>query len=236
MTFQDSTGSWVGTFDAHVGSWRKALVTDRRPEQWVGLFGEAAALQEILLSSGAWQSGAQSLLGIIDQRHLEKVHSRVLSWLLDPNGRHGLGSRFLKKFLAVCDLPMDGADRHVGVVTEEACCHPEVIDRYGYTDVVVRGINWTLVIEDKLWAGQHGDQLDLYYDAYLSVGACFVYLTPEGVQPRSARPEVTAAFRTASWRHQVLPELRAAIQEAKADGERCFAANDYVIALEEELA
>lgn len=237
MTLQDPTiAGWASTFSAYAVDWGEVGAgTERLSANWMDLFNEASARQELLILGGAWWSGPRSLLGVIGQRHLEQVHSSILAWLLDPNGRHGLGRRFLARFLACCELPSEWADVRVRVVTEEGCVHPELSDRYGLADVVLRGPEWTLVIENKLWAGQHGDQLDLYYDAYLPTGAKFVYLTPEGVQARSTRPEVVAAFRVASWRRHVLPELRCAIGEAEASGETCLVARDYVVALEEEL-
>lgn len=235
---QPSTAAeWGPMFGSYVVDWENAVAANRLPEDWLVLFDEAAGRQQELLTGGAWSSGPRSLLGVIGQRQREQVHSAVLAWLLDPNGRHGLRSRFLERFLTLCQLPVEWADSHVVVVTEESCFHPEIVDRYGFADVVVRGSGWSLIIENKLWAGQHGDQLDLYYDAYVPVGGKFVYLTPEGVGPRSTRREVVDAFRPASWRRHVLPELRAAICDSEeVSDESCLAAREYVIALEEELA
>ncbi len=73
-------------------------------------------------------------------------------------------------------------------------------------------------VENKLWAGQRGGQLDVYFDAYSPVDAEFVYLTPDGVKARSTRPEVVAAFRPVSWRRAVMPDLRDAIVAAELEG------------------
>lgn len=224
---------WWAIFDSYVTEWT-ARTRQRLRDDWQRLFEEAVAHQEGLILAGVWRSGPRSLLGVIRQRHLEEVHSAVLAWLLDPNAQHGLGGSFLDRFLARTGLRGEQADPHVRVVTEESCTHPEV-ESWGYTDIVVRGPSWTLVIENKLWAAQSGDQLDFYYDAYAAEGAVFVYLTPEGTRPRSTRPEVIRAFHPVSWRRQVLPDLVAAIAAAEAAGEPCGAAREYVAALEEEI-
>ncbi len=182
MAADERIETWTIAFDDFADSWSTAAV-DRRPSGWVTAYNDAAARQEELVVSGRWRSGPRSLLGVIGQRHREQVHSSVLAWLLDPNGRHELDGRFLARFLVRCELPTDWTDPHVQVATEEACSHPE-LDWYGFTDIVVRGRTWTVVIENKLWAQQHGDQLELYYDAYLSEAAAFVYLTPDGVRAR----------------------------------------------------
>lgn len=228
-----SLNRWSVTFDAFLLEW-KVVNDEGLSRSWMRLFGEAVARQEQLIVEGFWRSGPKSLLGVTGQRHLETVHSSVLAWLLDPNGWHGLGGRLLERFLIRCALSPELADPHVQVVTEEGCIHPET-ERVGSTDIVVHGRSWTLVIENKLWAGQSGDQLDLYYDAYAATRTQFVYLTPDGVLPRSMRPEVVKAFHPVSWRREVLPDLRKAIADCEAAGGRCPAAREYTVALEEEL-
>lgn len=78
-------------------------------------------------------------------------------------------------------------------------------------------------------------QLDTYFDAYRELGADFVYLTPDGVKPRSTRPEVLEAFRPISWRRHVIPDLQGAIRAAEDEGHNPSAAREYLRALEEEL-
>ena len=40
----------------------------------------------------------------------EDIHSRVLTWLLDPNNNHGVGDYFLKKFLRLVGLSSEAID------------------------------------------------------------------------------------------------------------------------------
>lgn len=183
------------------------------PVGWLGAFDDAAAARDSLAEAGRWFSGPASLLGVARLRHLEQVHSTILAWLLDPTARHGLGTRLSAKVLG----PMpDGSPRpglsRLRVSTEVPCSASG--DRFGFVDIVVRGDGWTILIENKLWSGQHGDQLDLYYDAFRAEAPEYIFLTPYGSAARSRRAEVRMAWRSLSWRHDVIPALDAAVTDA----------------------
>ena len=51
---------------------------------------------EQLLEERRSEFDALTFLGVSAS---EEVHSRVLAWLLDPQGSHGVGDRFLRGFL-----------------------------------------------------------------------------------------------------------------------------------------
>jgi hypothetical protein len=88
-----------------------------------------------------------SVLGATDD---ELSHSRVLAWLLQPTGRHGLGASVLERILRAGwpDLPIP--DLGMAVVRREV---PRD-DLLGATraDVVVTMGATVLVIENKVWA------------------------------------------------------------------------------------
>src|SRR5258708_1684856 len=58
--------------------------------------------QRGLMESGAWFRGRSDLLGVIGRARREVDHCAVLAWLLDPRMPHGLGVRFLRRFLKCC--------------------------------------------------------------------------------------------------------------------------------------
>jgi hypothetical protein len=147
-------------------------------QDWHQRFQEAARRQQFLLERGAWRAVPQSLLGVIGRQHLEQTHSAALAWLLDPNARHELGTKMLERFLGRSGLPTERAAAGTLVATETICCSRDH-GSSGFVDVLVTGGAWSLPIENKLWAGQSGGQLEVYFDAYSAVGADFVYLTPE---------------------------------------------------------
>jgi hypothetical protein len=55
---------------------------------------------EAIKQAGKWVSGPADVLTILGRHRDELFHSRMLGWLMSPSGRHGLGDRFLRAFLA----------------------------------------------------------------------------------------------------------------------------------------
>lgn len=134
---------WQSSFDCFLQSW-PATVSEQLPPNWPDLFEKAIQGQESLRLEGSWWSGPRSLLGVIGARHLEKTHSLVLAWLLDPNERHGLGTRLLERFLRSSRLPTHRAISRLHVDTEVMCGTD--LEVSGIVDVLVTGDRWSLVI------------------------------------------------------------------------------------------
>lgn len=217
--------SWSADFAEAADTWRRKVVSV--PPTWTSDFDKGRLLYQELHRAGRWVSGPGSMMGILRRRHLEVEHSRVLAWLLDPRGRHGLGTALL------CGLfprLSDGELDELSVVTEEPC--GDEVRGWGFVDIVVRTRESVLVIENKIWAGQHGEQLDLYYDEYVDDGAGFTFLTPGSRRARSSRPEVVEAWRPMGWRRDVIPTLSRLLHERPSPAS---AAADYLSALREEF-
>lgn len=115
--------------------------------------------------------------------HLEvTTHSPVLAELLNPKGNHGQGAAFLRLFLA--QFAVHGFDAesetatmkmefHVGRVTEKSG---------GRIDIVVKdGKGSTILIENKIGAGDQENQMKRYRD--FAPKAHLFYLTLDGHQP-----------------------------------------------------
>lgn len=105
-----------------------------------------------------FQSGANfNIFNILDVSVCELSHSAFLSELLSPNGSHGKGSIFLKKFLnIICpgmDLEAEGA---------KVSCEKSVEN--GRIDILIEAKNFALVIENKIYANDQDKQLKRYYD------------------------------------------------------------------------
>lgn len=132
------------------------------------------------------------LLGVHES---EQKHSALIADLLDPNGRHGLGIKFLSCFLAHLGLEL--------AVLGEWLVKTEENHRQGRWDIALHGLingNRTLVlIENKINAAEGYKQLMRYrHDAeeesgYLPEHIWLVFLTPEGRLPVSYRTELNGA-------------------------------------------
>jgi len=113
-------------------------------------------------------------------------HSNVLSWLLDRNGNHGQDASFLsllwESISGEHDLPTVPF-REYSVVREGENESVKI-------DLLIKAedLDWVIVIENKLFSPETGDQLDRYFkdieSRYAKVPHRFYfYLTPEGIAP-----------------------------------------------------
>jgi len=131
-------------------------------------------------------------VGMVGQ---EIRHSALLAFLLDPRQPHGLGDAFLRAFLheALSDAGVQGLALTPG---DLAICDlsDATVDReWQRIDILVRSAKSRLVvvIENKVWAGEHGDQLERYGRAVAAFHPGWhilhVYLTPGGHPASDAR-------------------------------------------------
>ena len=125
----------------------------------------------------------------------EEFHSGVLAWLLDPRESHGLGDRFLRRFLLRAEVQPAGlsSDWSAAEVTRE---WSNLVDgQRGFLDILVVDEDQQVLcaIENKVFSREHSEQLTRYRralqeeDAYSTFTRHHVYLTPEGTHPSSEK-------------------------------------------------
>ncbi|MCY3658409.1 MAG: PD-(D/E)XK nuclease family protein [Caldilineaceae bacterium] len=134
----------------------------------------------------------------------EEFHSDVLAWLLDPRHSHGLGDRFLTRFLLRAGMP-PGDRPQDWTATEVTREWPHVVDgQQGYLDILI--VNHTqqilCAIENKVFAPEFGDQLTRYRKAleessYSTFTKYLVFLTPQGTFP--AREEEKRQWKSLAY-------------------------------------
>lgn len=117
-------------------------------------------------------------------------HSTFLAFLLSPREAHGLGDIFLRAFLQALFVGSDGD------LTMAGCwfLNDARVDReWNHIDILVRlpKEQVALVIENKVWSGEHSDQLNRYYQIVKTHHPGWrivpVYLTPGGSMPSDDR-------------------------------------------------
>lgn len=118
--------------------------------------------------------------------HYENPHSRLLGFLLDPAEAHGARARLLARFLGLFKLKVDLDEADVTIAVDQDL--PDA----GRPDVLVAvnqgngGI--VLLVETKVHADEHGDQLGRYRaaaaDRWPAHEQVLVFLTPGGRPPR----------------------------------------------------
>lgn len=98
-----------------------------------------------------------NIFNILGISHLEvSTHSKFISNLLDPCGSHYQGSIFLALFLKKIDIEgFDYANAYIEIEKSE--------NKYGRFDIFITdGKDWTILIENKIYAGLQEEQLGRY--------------------------------------------------------------------------
>jgi hypothetical protein len=132
-----------------------------------------------------------NLFRVLRIERAEIRHSNVLGWLLDPNGLHGLGDVFLRRFLSRLLLNHEGVDVPFSAAQVELMDLDQVTVRREWRNIDVLVVSesppWCLVIENKIGAGESSGQLARYREAVSSefprVPIVPVFLTLEGADP-----------------------------------------------------
>jgi hypothetical protein len=182
-------------------------------------------------AAGRWQRGPSDFFGVLRISRGELAHCSMIAWLLDPEGRHGLG-RALLDCLADRHLsPIDRVGMRVRSVETE-------VQRYETrADIVVWGVTFTLIVEAKVDAGESWRQCDRLYDRFSTEpGSQFVFLTPSGRPPVTATGPAGNAFVPLSFQH-VADCLEAALETRDpAIGRGTEIARNYLDTLRKEFS
>lgn len=150
-------------------------------------------------------------------------HSKFLAFLLDPNETHGMGDAFVKRLLqrAVMDAPNVSAPVTPIELSLWDLGQMSVRREWRRIDIFLLDEREKLavIIENKIGAGEHGDQLDRYHAAvreeYPDHKLLALYLTPGGDEP--SHPEyVPVDYRAVCEILDELAESRASIIEPDA--------------------
>ena len=178
--------------------------TRRLVAGWRGAMTEMRRQHDRLVSDGLWLTGPSDFLEIVGLARHENTHSRMLGWLLDPTGRHGLGCGLLERLVEHCT----GEPVSVPLAVRKVAFSVWRNDREA--DLVVWGRNFTLVIENKVDASEQPSQCDDLYENFKNENApLFVFLTPDGRKPQTATTRCSQrAFKTLSW-----PDVRAMLED-----------------------
>src|SRR4051794_35670092 len=91
------SSAFAADFDEMTRRWD--AIERGRVERWNDQFASMHLLQRELQAAGRWVRGPEDLMGVLRLGRDEVRNCRVLAWLFDPLGAHGLGDRFLRAFL-----------------------------------------------------------------------------------------------------------------------------------------
>lgn len=135
-----------------------------------------------------------NLFDVLGITRSELQHSRVIAWLLNPRGSHGLRDHFLRGFLS--QAATMAKEREIKCVAFT----PADVDgwKLSYVEVARERHNIDILlmddrnefvcpIENKVGSDEHSDQLSRYLDTvereYKGLTPFPIYLTPDGRKP-----------------------------------------------------
>ena len=137
-----------------------------------------------------------NLFDVLSIARSELQHSRVVAWLLDPHGSHGLGDAFLRGFLRQAALTASGVGINTPMPTDIdgwKLDSAEVFrERHNIDILVIDECNELVcLIENKIDSGEHSNQLCRYLRTvrrtYQTLTPLPVFLTPSGTRPADAQ-------------------------------------------------
>jgi hypothetical protein len=120
----------------------------------------------------------------------EEFHSNFLAWLLGPNNNHGIGDYFLKKFLRRVGMSSESIESVDWTPAESQREWPNEVDgQPGSLDILIvnKSTGFLCAIENKIWSGEHSEQLTRYRKAlkerYPDYDRHYIFLSPRGTLP-----------------------------------------------------
>ena len=168
--------------------------SDTAAEQALGLGELVADLARLkqLLAEESQASVEFNLFELLNQHRREEAHSRVLTWLLNPGGNHGLGDYFLKNFLLATGYKRDiGDNSDWSPATSQREWFHKIEEAKGSLDILVVDASkrFLCAVENKIDHNETPGQLNRYRRAleqkYPNFTRHHVFLTIAGTSPQS---------------------------------------------------
>ena len=143
-------------------------------------FLEDSSVDDIKKSIG---DESPNIFKILRVSNAEIRHSNFLSWLLDPTANHKLNDSVLCKFLQEIINSSDNFDESI-TVENIGIKNVEIRREWENIDLLIILDEYVLCIENKIFSGEHSDQLTRYKNIvetnFPDKSQIYVYLNPFG--------------------------------------------------------
>jgi hypothetical protein len=177
-------------------------------ESWSGL----ERLQHILLAAKQQRLRRNIFRLTQGDLRIEALHSRMIAWLLDPQGWHGLGDKFGSRFVQALLGKCRDADQSIQIIR----VHTEYSTGKGQIDILLETQSGetagVIGIENKIDSPEGDRQLHKYGEALKQRFASvrLALLTPEGLEasPLPECPYATIDYaEVASWLEDAIEDI-----------------------------
>lgn len=172
-------------------------------------------------------------LGAVRQ---ELRHSNFLAWLLNPSENHGLGDYALRKFVMLVAREIN--DPSANISPSWPLENAEIRREWRNIDILIADPQkkYVVVIENKIYSGEHSGQLERYQDIveteYPNAVRLFVFLTPYGMLPQNEESDYLPLDY--STIHQLITDVLVAKQNTLSTDVQTFISH-YNAMLERHL-
>lgn len=226
------------------GEWRRLLIDEANAEascvrRWSETYGALVESQRFLRETGRWVRGPSDIMGVLRLQRDEVRNCRLLRWLLDPLSPHGMGTQFLRAFLArvatlSSELVTFPRAETATVVIEETRTDPHS-GQLARADLLIYGPGtpnpeWTVLIEAKIDAGEQYDQGARLQGAWESDEPTRVFLTTSGARMVTGDEN----WLPVRW-VDVANDLRSALRDSDSTAPGHAVAVEYLRSLETHL-
>lgn len=176
-----------------------------------------------------------NIFEVLGITNAEIRHSNFLAWLLDPNGNHGMGDKFLREFVSKL------GQREVVPENVTVCI---VRREWQHIDLLVlcQKEKYLLCVENKVFSGEHDNQLrryrDMLLEEYPGYTMSFAFLSPDGIAPLSADDQqywqpvsyadILDAIESAKGGSALLPEVNMLLDHYTAAVRRHIVGDDNI--------
>jgi hypothetical protein len=195
---------------------RQALSTpiksgEQRP---MGEYDEMVKSIEVLIEDSEFQNlhkrlSENTIFDILGISLEERIHSRMLGWLLDPSESHGLGATIIRRFLSKAAQVARSQKLSYGEAEGQPITSLSA-ETFSFSDLVIRPEyrmksarrpdllltskveRWLCLIENKILSEEGNEQTADYYVGLRAEfpsqdfpNRLFVYLSPKGLRPES---------------------------------------------------
>ena len=119
---------------------------------------------EELLAKARLQTAEFNLFELLNLSRREDTHSRILTWLLDPNNNHNVGDYFLTEFLRASQMSVHDVGDGWSRAESQREWHSVVDGRPGSLDILILNTDTQLLcaIENKICSSEGSRQLTHY--------------------------------------------------------------------------
>jgi hypothetical protein len=150
-----------------------------------------------------------NIFDCLTRHHLEELHSKILSYLLNPAASHNFGTLFLETFFEVLKQENDISNHlgDIGFKSDQIVLIREAAHELGRIDIYIEFPELIVIVENKIFASEQKDQIKRY-GTYLSGRSkkyMILYLTIEG---RDSDQAENTHYFPISYRKHITPWLR----------------------------